>query len=169
MAQKDIAVPPTPEHITILFKCHKSTTLLSLKPDQEFSTIKPMLLAALRSRNLTTFPGSDVPLPKDPEDIELGVLADRKDYNKGWISMDAENFQSSDAKSGKGKGSSKKPTIGSTPSDAGMSDGTWIAYRLKSEREADRDQYSVPDIEMVDESPWDVVLPSFEDETEEVE
>ncbi|KAK6387105.1 hypothetical protein LTS17_000371 [Exophiala oligosperma] len=154
-----LAELPTPEMITLLFKCHKSTTVLSILPDTPFSEIKTLLLSALRSRNVTTLPNTDTPLPQDPEQLELGVLADKKDASKGWVPLMIKEQEFKGA-----KGSKKK--IGG---EASLNDGTWIAYRFNAKQKMSEDVDMVEadgnsDMDFAEDPDWDVIIPSFDDE-----
>jgi len=167
---EDLAELPTPDMITLLFKCHKSTTVLSVLPTKPFTEIKALLLAALQSRNTKVIPNSGLPLPNDPEDFELGVLADKKDPSKGWVSMEIKEREVTGAKGVKSKVGGKKSVLNESPLGAGLTDGSWVAYRPRAARkEANNDtdpNEGTPDIEIDEDPGWDVVLPSFEDETE---
>ncbi len=180
MATPSITDPsslPLQSHITLLLKHRKSTTLLSISPSQPFSEIKSLLLAALRSRDITslsTTQATQVPLPSDSDDLEFGILADKKDPTKGWISLDSYTF-SKDKK--KVPGRSKVTAGANSPEAAGLGDGGLVAYRLRKpnkgkerEKSVDSDDEDVDvDIAMDDDHGWDVVLPTFEDEDREAE
>jgi len=171
-ASAALAALPTPDYITLLFKHHKSTTVLSVPPMQPFPQIKSLLLAALRSRNITTMPNSTIPLPTSPEDLELGVLADRKDPSKGWVPMEIKEQEVADAKGGKRKLGGRKSALNESPLGAGLVDGSWVAYRIKPARQEKENETHVEEKDVIedvdiDEDPgWDVVLPSFEEEEE---
>ncbi|OAL20403.1 hypothetical protein AYO22_08897 [Fonsecaea multimorphosa] len=171
LSQDDLAELPTPDMITLLFKCHKSTTALSVLPTRPFIEIKALLLAALESRNLKTLPDSSAPLPEDPEELEFGVLADKKDPSKGWIPLDMKEQEITGAKGNKKKVGGKSSILNSNPLAAGLGDGAWIAYRLKVKHKEpqveDEDHESgTPDVEIDEDPGFDVILPSFEDEAE---
>ena len=173
MFLEDLSELPTPDTITLLFKCHKSTTALSVLPTKPFTEIKPLLLAALQSRNIITLPNSDVPLPEDPEEVEFGVLVDKKDASKGWVPMYIKEQEISGPRGNKKKVGGKDSILNQNPLGAGLSDGSWVAYRIKTLEkkplvEHEDLEKGSPDVDMnVDEDPgFDVVIPSFEDETE---
>jgi len=173
MSLDDLTELPTPDTITLLFKCHKSTTALSVLPTKPFTEIKPLLLAALQSRNVTTLPNTEMPLPEDPEELELGVLADKKDASKGWVPMYIKEQELSGPKGTKKKVGGKDSVLNQSPLGAGLSDGAWVAYRIKVQQkqpvvEHDDSETGSPDVEMdMDEDPgFDVIIPSFEDEAE---
>ena len=170
-SQDDLAELPSADMITLLFKCHKSTVALSVLPAKPFTEIKPLLLGALQSRNVKTFPNSDNPLPDDPENLEFGVLADRKDASRGWVPMEIKEQEVNGPKGTKKKVGGKDSVLNQSPLGAGLSDGAWVAYRLKPERKVpqlqDEDQMEgIPDIDLEEDPGFDVVLPSFEDEAE---
>lgn len=172
---EDLAALPTPDMITLLFKCHKSTTVLSVLPTTPFTEIKQLLLAALQSRNVKTVPNTTTPLPEDPEDFEFGVLADRRDASKGWVPLAIKEQEVSGAKGAKKKIGGKNSVLNESPLGAGLTDGSWVAYRIKpAQREGqkgDQDEEmtlgeDIPEIEIDEDPGFDVVLPSFEDEGE---
>ncbi len=122
---------PTPDMITLLLKCHKSTTVLSVLPTDTFAVVKDLLLAALRSRNIKTLPNSTTPLPDDSNDLELGVLADKKDPSKGWVNLESQDLETTGTQGDKRKLGSKGGASIQCPLAAGLGDGSWVAYRLK--------------------------------------
>ena len=170
-SQDDLTELPSPDMITLLFKCHKSTTALSVLPTKPFTEIKPLLLAALQSRNVKTLPNSDVPLPEDPEELELGVVADKKDASKGWVPMHIKEQEVNGPKGTKKKVGGKDSVLNQSPLGAGLGDGAWIAYRIKPDQqdlqvEDEAQEGGTPDIEIAEDPGFDVVIPSFEDEAE---
>ncbi|KIW70093.1 hypothetical protein PV04_02399 [Phialophora macrospora] len=169
--QDELATLPTPDMITLLFKCYKSTVALSVLPTTPFTEIKPLLLGALQSRNIDTLPNSDTPLPEDPEDLEFGVLADKKDASKGWVPIAIREQEVTGPRGTKKKVGGKESVLNHTPRGAGLSDGAWIAYRVKPERkepkvEADDQLEGTPNFDIEEDAGFDVVIPSFEDEAE---
>lgn len=168
---EDLAELPTPDTITLLFKCHKSTAFLSVLPTKPFTEIKALLLAVLQSRNLETLPNSTTPLPKDPQDFEFGVLADKKDVSKGWVSLEIKEQEVSGPKGARKKVGGKASVLNETPLGAGLSDGAWIAFRVRpAQQEIENEdadmQAGTPDVEIDEDPGWDVVLPRFDDENE---
>ncbi|KIW88256.1 uncharacterized protein Z519_11367 [Cladophialophora bantiana CBS 173.52] len=169
ISQDQLAELPTPDMITLLFKCHKSTTALSVLPTKPFTEIKALLLAALESRNLKTLPNSSAPLPDDPEELEFGVLADKKDPSKGWVPMDTKEQEIAGPKGAKTKIGGRPSVLNQNPLGAGLGDGAWIAYRLKARQKEPQvkvDENGTPDVEIDEDPGFDVILPSFEDEAE---
>lgn len=172
MANNDIVTLPTPAHLTLLFKHDKSTTLLSVLPFQSLTEVKTMLLAVLISRDITTFPGTSIPLPSNPYDLELGITKDRRDgrdTSKGWIIAEDARSATENSKSGKKKSTSAKAgepieTIG----DLELKDGSYVAYRLKTTIDDLVDEGVDEDMDMKgqDEMGWNVVVPSYDDEEE---
>lgn len=161
----DLEELPTPEHITLLLKHHKTTVLLSILPEQSMAVIKALLLAALEARGIKELPGSTIALPEDPEDIEFGVLKDKRDPSKGWIPLTIKEQDATDTKAGKRKSGGKKAVSNESPAGYGLVDGSLIAYRVKSAKnEQDDDGDVVVDI---DDPGWDVILPSYDDEPAE--
>ncbi|KAJ5722372.1 hypothetical protein N7488_000407 [Penicillium malachiteum] len=68
--------------LTMLFRKHKITVLVDLKPYDNLSKAKDKLLLGLKSRPLTDINGEAI--PEQTEDIELGVPVDRSNLSKGW-------------------------------------------------------------------------------------
>ncbi|KAJ4524288.1 hypothetical protein HRR83_002408 [Exophiala dermatitidis] len=171
VSAEDLAALPTPDMITLLFKCHKSTTVLSVLPTTPFNEIKALLIAALQSRNITTLPNSAIPLPEDPEALEFGVLADKRDPSKGWVPIDIKEQEVTGPRGGKKKIGGSKSVLNESPLGAGLTDGSWVAYRIKPATKAGADQEmsledGTPDVELDEDPGWEVILPSFEDEGE---
>lgn len=168
---EELAELPTPDMVTLLFKCHKSTTVLSVLPAKSFAEIKALLLAALQSRDIKVIPNSTLPLPTDPEDFELGLLADKKDPSKGWIPLEIKERELTGPKGVKSKVGGKKSVLNESPLGAGLTDGSWVAYRVKAGPKEPDDKDAAesdgtPDVEIDEDPGWDVVLPSFDDEVE---
>ena len=175
----DPASLPSQSHITLLLKHHKSTTLLSVSPSQSFSEIKSLLLSAIKSRGVDSLPtakGSPIPLPSDSDELEFGILADRKDPSKGWIYLDS----SASRNTKKVPGRSKVPAGANSPDAAGLGDGSLVAYRLRKSRKGKEREKSIDEdedgdavidinIDMDDDPGWDVILPTFEDEDRDAE
>lgn len=172
MANNDLVTLPTPAHLTLLFKHDKSTTLLSVLPSQSLDEVKTMLLAVLISRDIITFPGTSIPLPSDPQDLELGITRDRRDgrdASKGWVVAEDARSATENSKSGKKKSASAKAgepieTIG----DLELKDGSYVAYKLKTNIGNLVDEGVDEDMDMKgqEEMGWNVVVPSYDDEEE---
>lgn len=176
-AVDDISTLPQPSHITLLLRHHKSTTLISVSPTQSFESIKDLLLAALKAREVSSLhnesdPTDPTPLPSSAADLEFGVLIDKKDASKGWTLL-TPDLATAAASSGKKKAASKSGDVNS-PAGAGLVDGSWLAYRVRKSTQTEGDDANIGedgdvDIDMEEDPGWDVVLPSFEDEEEEAE
>lgn len=156
----DLTMLPTPEHLTLLFKHGKSTTLLSVLPSQRFSEVKVLLLAALKSRNISTFPGTNTPLPEDANLIEIGVLRDRKDANKGWVRLVTKEQTSKSTKEGKQKAGGKTGGTNETPAGAGLVDGSWLTYRTATILDDEDDDMNID----AEDPGWNVVFPRYDDD-----
>lgn len=167
MTTNGIAVEPTPEHLTLLLKHGKSTTALSILPDQEWTQVKAQLLEVLISLGKTAFPGTTIPLPSNPDQIELGILKDRRDHTKGWESI--ESKQISEVKAGKKKAGGKSPQSMNTPRDLALKDGAYIAYRLKVASDQEGDSEITINEDVTAGSSWDVMFPAdeYDEEMEE--
>ncbi|KAJ9664150.1 hypothetical protein H2198_000368 [Neophaeococcomyces mojaviensis] len=166
MSVLDIAALPTPEHLTLLFKHGKSTTVLSVLPSHRLSEVKAMLLTALQTRGISTFPGTGTLLPTKPDEIELAVLVDRRDPHKGWVNAE-DGISLAASKAGKKKSSKPSGPI-SDVGDLELKDGAWIAYRLKTPDVDIVEEGSSPDIEMREDPGWYVTIPSYDDEEEDM-
>ena len=160
-----LAALPTSESITLLLKNRRSTTLLSLQPSSTFDDIKALLLAALRSRNVPDIPNS-------PASIELGVLADRRDASKGWVSLVLRAQELATGKNAKKQTltAGKKNVFDNSVEAAGLVDGSWMAWRVRKtedeKAQVDEDGDAVIDIDEEEDPGWDVEVPKYEDEEE---
>ncbi|RMZ75432.1 hypothetical protein DV737_g5284, partial [Chaetothyriales sp. CBS 132003] len=130
----NLTAPLTPSHRTLLLKHARSTVLLAVLPSTPLLDVKHNLLAALASRGLTTFPGSDsttgrpLRLPfDDPAAIEFGVLVDRKDASRGWRLLREDEQSGSVVTSGTGKArrNGKASSDTATVDAAGLINGSW--------------------------------------------
>jgi hypothetical protein len=155
VADEDLAALPDPEHITLLLKNHKETVLLSVRPDTPFSEIKSLLLAVLQARDVTSIDGT--PVSDNSDDIEFGVLRNKKNPAEGWVAL-------GDAKGGKRKG--KKSASNDSPAGAGFADGSMLAFRFRTKSEVEEQNREDEDDQMQirDDTGWNVVLPSYDDE-----
>lgn len=175
-ALDDISTLPQPSHITLLLRHHKSTTLISASPTQSFESIKDLLLAALKARNVSSLhndsdPADPTPLPSSAAGLEFGVLIDKKDASKGWTLLSPDLATAAASSSGKKKSASKSGDVNS-PAGVGLVDGSWLAYRVRKCAQTDGDEANIGEdgdveIDMEEDPGWDVVLPSFEDEEED--
>lgn len=166
MSTSDLLVAPTPEHLTLLLKHGKSTTVLSVLPSQTLTEVKAILLTALQIRNIATLPNSDEPLPTDPKDLELAVLVDRRDPARGWVSVE-DGVSLAASKSNKKKSTTKTPGQINVVGDLELRDGAWIAYRLKMPDDGIIADEMDDDIKMREDQGWNVTIPSYDDEEED--
>ena len=125
--------------------------MLSVQPHAPIPEVKKMLLEALKLRGVQAING-DV-LPEESESIELAILNDRSDPEKGWkrLTMVPETNGGTSKNAGRS---------GNTVLGAGLATGHWVAFRFRQPGETnglDADD---------EETSWDVVLPTF-DEGEE--
>lgn len=148
---------PTPSHLTLLLKHARSTTVLSAVPDTPLSTLKQQLLQVLSARNISHLPGTLTPLPSSPSDLELGVLIDKHEPQKGWVSTESMSALAS-SKNSKKKVKGAVETVG----DLELKDGGWIAYRIRGPPIGGDDEDE--EIEAVEDPGWNVEIPSFDDE-----
>ena len=163
----NLAALPSPVSVTLLLKNSKSTTLLSVQPTSTFDDIKALLLAALKCRNVSG-------TPESPAALELGVLADRRDTSKGWVTLHQRVQELATGKHAKKAASGKKIAQNDSVEGAGLVDGSWVAWRVRSregkvenvQTDEDGDEMAV-DFDDEEDPGWDVVIPSYEDEEEE--
>ena len=176
LSQPSLTTLPTPTHLTLLFKHHKSTTVLSVLPSQTLAEVKSLLLQVLQSRDLTTFPGTPIPLPSKADDLELAITRDRRDgrdASRGWVNVeDAQALAGATAnhlKSGKSrKSSSKVESNGQVEivADLELKDASYIAYRLKRSVESLVDEDVDGSVVEGGKDEWSVILPSYEEDEE---
>ncbi|OJZ83300.1 hypothetical protein ASPFODRAFT_35841 [Aspergillus luchuensis CBS 106.47] len=155
---------PDPLSWTLLFKKHKTTVLLMLPPSETIATTKEALLKALKSREIHEINGDSV--PEDPSQIEFGVAVDKNDLEKGWTRLEAEVPAFDDDNAPK-RGAAKKGAGTLTLQTAEIKNGQPIAFRFRKSREDSEKGEDMIDLEL-DDPGWDVIVPSFDDEEEEV-
>lgn len=154
---------PTAAHLTLLLKHARSTTVLSVLPETTLATLKSQLLEVLSARGLSRLPGTETALPSDPNDLELGVLLDKHEPQKGWVSTEGLASLSSTKSSSKKKSKGTVENVG----DLELKDGGWIAYRIRVPRLAGTEEDD--ELEAVQDPGWNVELPTFDDEEGHVE
>ncbi|KAJ5492729.1 hypothetical protein N7539_001475 [Penicillium diatomitis] len=148
-----------PRSITLLFKKHKTTVLLSLPPQTPITTAKDELLEALKSRNVTEINGQFV--PSESASIEFGVLVDRSDVEKGWTLLSLQH--GSATKSSNGKKESNETLF-----HAKLDNGHIVAFRFRSPSGDSQTDEVETDVDSKDPG-WDVVMPKFDDDDEDEE
>ena len=143
---------------TLLFKNHKSTTLLHIDPLQSFDSIKEELIRALRS----THPDGRVngfEIPSKPSNVLVARPNDVFNLEKGFTNVTDNDGNiitgNETAKSRKGAGADIKIKE-ACPKAAGLKDGLVLAYKFRTAAEVDYDPFNDDD--------WDVILPSYEDQ-----
>lgn len=161
-ADTDLAARLTPEHITLLLKNQKQTVLLSVLPTTPFLTIKSLLLAALKSRGITSIDG--IPIPDDAEDVEFGVLRNKKNPAFGWVPLYIKEMEVSDAKGSKRKAGGKKSVLNESPAGASLADGSMVAFRFRAKSKQDAAEIEDDEMETEPDPGWNVILPSYEDD-----
>lgn len=171
------APDPTSKHLTIRFKNAKTTLLLHILPTQSLSSVRAEVLSAVKQTNPSgVFNGK--PIPSDASEVILAQPADVNDLSRGWERVNT-NPDADDDVSGKGKG--RATTIGrARPSQdtiqaLGLRDGGVLAFRFKSEDDADSENkrkhtdegVSVEELEgeiLVGEpEKWNVVMPTLDE------
>ncbi|MCJ1246916.1 hypothetical protein MMC30_004127 [Trapelia coarctata] len=143
---------------TFRFKQHKITVLLFVEQTQTFTSIKSDLLEALRKCGHSELNGQ--PLPTDPEDVILGVPVDRNDIAKGWVGLDIPVMENGDSLEDTKKRRKKDSVLSGSPLGAGLKDGAMLAFKFKGE-DAEMDG----DGSEADDGNWDVIIPSYEEES----
>ncbi|MCJ1480644.1 hypothetical protein MMC06_000799 [Schaereria dolodes] len=147
---------PNPLLWTLRFKQHKTTILLFVEQAQSFISIKQELLEAIRKSGRTEVNGRS--LPADPEDVIFGLPKEKNDYRE-WVGIDIPNVEIEDDMGSKKKVGGKKSVLNASPLGAGLKDGAILAFKFKQE-----DSRMDEDGLDMDDSNWDVVMPSYEDE-----
>lgn len=128
--------------------------MLSVQPHEPIPDLKKTLLEALKLRGVQAINGD--PVPEKPESIELGVLIDRSDPEKGWKRLTTGSEANEDAQKNAGR-------FGNTVLAAGLATGHWVAFRFRQPVESngvDADD---------EETSWDVILPTFDEGEDEEE
>ncbi|KAI4208261.1 MAG: hypothetical protein LQ346_000141 [Caloplaca aetnensis] len=144
---------PTPQHISLRFKKHKITVLLFVSPHDTFTTVKSNLLDAIISTGVPHINGDS--LPANPEDVILGVLIDNNDPSQGWVDLEIPGPEDDG-----GKKTKKANVLNATPSGAGLKDGMVLAFKFRPKDAVDSTD--------VDNNEWDVVMPAYDDEDNQV-
>lgn len=155
---------PTPAHITVLLKHARSTTVLSVLPETSLTTLKSHLLQVLSERNITTLPGTNVPLPTEPSELELGVLLDRHEPYKGWVYAEDRASLDTAAATSKSSGRKKNKGLIETVGDLELKDGAWIAYRVRWAGSAAGGDDEDEKADLIGDPGWNVEFPSFDEE-----
>ncbi|KAI4165864.1 MAG: hypothetical protein LQ342_000295 [Letrouitia transgressa] len=134
---------------TLRFKNHKTTILLFATQNESFESIKERLLEAIKATGRSEINGMKVPAIADQ--IVFGVPIDSNDDSKGWIDLEIPELNGED-----GKSSKKTNVLNSSPLGAGLKDGSVIAFKFRKEQSQDDDMD-------IDDTDWDVVMPTFEE------
>ncbi|KAL8811679.1 MAG: hypothetical protein Q9223_001480 [Gallowayella weberi] len=142
---------PSPQQLTLRFKCHKTTILLLVSPHESLSSVKEKLLKAIKATQVVEINGQ--PLPSDPDHVIFGVPADPNEPNGPWIELEIPEPEDNTRK----KGSKKPGVLNATPTGAGLKDGSVLAFRFQDEA-TDADDLGM------DKQKWDVIMPTFDDE-----
>jgi hypothetical protein len=120
------------------------------------------LLAALQSRKITSVDGTSI--PDEPEDIEFGVLRNKKNPAEGWVPLDIKEMEVSDAKGGKRKVGGKKSVLNESPAGASLGDGSILAFRFRTKTKQDAPEDEEDEMQIEDDPGWNVILPSYDDD-----
>ncbi|KXL50336.1 hypothetical protein M433DRAFT_28959, partial [Acidomyces richmondensis BFW] len=170
---------------TLHFKHHRTTILLHVDPLQKLSSIRAELLKAIQQTSRDgKLNGHNI--PSTESDVLLAKPKDAIDLSQGWEPLAENDIFSGNEKSGKGKGKititsasnrTSKDKLLDCPQGAGLRDGGVVAFKFRSEQEAqmqdakdeaiDVDEDDKLDGETLVGEPsmetWDVVVPSLED------
>lgn len=136
------------------FKCHNTTILLLVSPNDPFDSIRETLLNALKSRGIKEI--NSKPVPEDASGIEFGVPLDKNNLEKGWTRLEIPEGDEKGRSSGKGK----KSIFNAGPQGAELKDSQALAFRFREAGAGDME---------VDDPGWDVLIPSYDDDDEEAE
>ncbi|RMZ17314.1 hypothetical protein D0862_00857 [Hortaea werneckii] len=162
---------------TIRFKHQRTTVLLHVDPQQQLDSVRAELLKALSQ----VCPDGILHghrLPDSEADILLAVPTDINDLSLGWDAVDrdeaVENAIEEEKGSSKGKGKAGatgkgKASAGRSsdcPQTVGFRDGGIVAFKFKTQREAERDAHMATDEALVsggEKEHWDVVVPTLDE------
>ncbi|KAI7169217.1 hypothetical protein D0869_11572 [Hortaea werneckii] len=162
---------------TIRFKHQRTTVLLHVDPQQQLDSVRAELLKALGQVCPDGFLHGHR-LPDSEADILLAVPTDINDLNLGWDAVDrdeaVENAIEEEKGSGKGKGKAGvtgkgKASAGRSsdcPQTVGFRDGGIVAFKFRTQREAERDGNMATDEALVsggEKEQWDVVVPTLDE------
>ncbi|KAL8693305.1 MAG: hypothetical protein Q9224_003780 [Gallowayella concinna] len=142
---------PSPQQLTLRFKCHKTTICLLVAPHDSLSSVKEKLLEAIKATQVNEINGQS--LPSDPDNVIFGVPADTDESNGQWIELEIPEPEDDTRK----KGAKKPDVLNATPMGAGLKDGSVLAFRF-------RDEATDADDLAEDKLTWDVIMPNFDDE-----
>lgn len=129
-----------------------------MEETQSFTSIKSDLLWALRKCGHTALNGQ--PIPTDPEEVIFGVPVDKNDIAKGWVGLDIPATETEDEVGNTTKVGGKDSMVNGSPLGAGLKDGAMLAFKFKGE-----DTKMGGEDSELDDSSWDVVIPSYEEES----
>lgn len=119
------------------------------------------MLAALQSRNITSIDGA--PLPDEPEEIEFGVLRNKRKPAEGWVPLDVKEMEVGDEKGGKRQVGGTKSVLNESPASASLGDGSMLAFRFRTKGQEDAPEDD-ENMEIEDDPGWNVILPSYDDD-----
>ncbi|KAK4503748.1 hypothetical protein PRZ48_004663 [Zasmidium cellare] len=155
------ATEPNPRTWTLRFKHHRTTLLIEVDPLQHLSEVRAELLQALNETN----PSGELngqPIPKNPDEIQLGRAVDRNNLTLGYVTIEKEEEGTEVSGKGKGKstaGSGTKSAAGQMkecPQGAGLRNADVVAFRFSN---ATDDGWEI--VEGVEK--WDVKIPTMEE------
>ncbi|KAI7464459.1 hypothetical protein D0860_04123 [Hortaea werneckii] len=162
---------------TIRFKHQRTTVLLHVDPQQQLDSVRLELLKALEQACPDgTLDGHR--LPENEADILLAVPTDINDLSLGWDAVDrdeaVENAIEEEKGSNKGKrkagatgkGKASASRSSDCPQTVGFRDGGIVAFKFKTQREAERDGNMATDEALVsggEKEQWDVVVPTLDE------
>jgi len=179
------AIQPNPRTWTLRFKHHRTAILLHVDPLQKLSSVRAELLKAIQQTSRDgKLNGHDI--PSTESDILLARPKDGVDLSQGWEPLAVDDTFSANDEGGKGKGKatvtsssnrSSKDKLLDCPQGAGLREGGVVAFKFRSEQEAqlrdakdeaiDVDEDEKLDGELLKDSSveetWDVVVPSLEE------
>lgn len=167
---------------TLRFKNNRTTILLHVDPLQQLSSVRAELLKSIQQTHQDGKLNGHA-IPEDESEILLARPADINDLSMGWEPLDRDEAVENaieEEKSSKGKGKasaskakSSKDKLSDCPQGAGLRDGGVVAFKFRSQAEAERGEgLAMSEEEKLDgetlvganeHEKWDVVVPTMED------
>ena len=144
---------------TLIFKNHKTATLLHADPLQTFESLKEELIRALRE----THPDGRIngfEIPSTASNVLLARPNDIYNLDKGFTSVtDKDGNIITGGEEPRTKRKSVEPGLKikeACPKAAGLKDGVILAYKFRTENE-------VEDYDPLLDEDWPVSIPTFDD------
>lgn len=122
--------------------------LLSVPSTESFISIRRQLLDALKARGITEINGNRV--PEDPAELEFAVPTDPAKLGQGWLPLDVPTE------------TTRRGVLNATPVAAGLKDSSVVAFKFRKSVEglSAEEQIQLD----LDDSGWDVLIPTLDDD-----